>query len=418
VREAHITWGIHPATFLILIGLAASILTSSRAIVAAWKSSAESAWVVYALLLIFLGLVVLSQAFSEHPFRGLQYVLEQIIAPLAAFLTARCALYAGQNFRKQSLSLILSLAAAEAILALVQRAIQEWIPYEVFIRQQYWYKPGIEDRYGGTLDHSLVLGLLLCVAIWSLWYVPYASARLGLAALYLAGIGVTQSRTALLVGIAGFVVILAVAPLPTSQTGQSASRMAPLQRLLSIVVVAIAVVGTWSIVAESTVVQRVITDDGSTAGREVAYGVFFEHINEFLILGGGSASAKTFAAEHGSPLSFENPIMVYTADFGLVAALVYFGVQLAIAARAFSQAERRDGATFLALTAVVTIGVTQSFSSLATQSASAMLLWWVLALASVQGAREPLQAGGAPAPTSTSLKLGGRRAAHVTAPQS
>src|SRR4029078_11539750 len=89
------------------------------------------------------------------------------------------------------------------------------------------------------------------------------------------------------------------APLPAPDTGRSASRSAPFKRLASIIVVAIAVFGTWSILIGSDVVQRVMADDGSAAQRKVAYGIFFEHMNEFFILGGGSETSGALPLQLG-----------------------------------------------------------------------------------------------------------------------
>jgi hypothetical protein len=381
VREMQIAYGVHPATILIFFGLAASILTSCHAIRAAWKNSVKDARCLYAALLVFLMLAGLSQVFAENPYYGLRYAMQQVVAPLAAFAIARCALHAGQGFRDRCLSLILFLAAVEAILALIQNAAHQYLPFEAYFRQEYWYVP-TWTRYGGSFDHPLILGLFLTIAMWTLWYVPWVTGRLGLAALYLAGISVTESRTALVVSVVGLVAMVAFAPISEPDIGPMGFRLAPLKRLASLIVVAIALLGAWNILLGSDVVQRFISDDsGSTAGRQVAIGIFFEHMKQFLVLGGGSATSKVFAVQHGSEQSFENQFMSYTVDYGLLAALFYFGVQVVIVARSFLQKpEHRDGSRFLSLTALVAVVMTQSFSS--QQSASAMLLWLVLALAS------------------------------------
>ena len=177
--------------------------------------------------------------------------------------------------------------------------------------------------------------------------------------------------------------------------------MAPLQRLASIIAVAIAVLAAWNIVLGSDVVQRFISRDGGSAkDRQFAYSIFFEHVKEFLVLGGGSASSKDFALQHGSQLSFENPFMSYAFEYGLLAALFYFGVQVVIVARSLlQQPERRDGSRFLSLTALVAVVITQSFSS--QQGASAMLLWLVLALASGPAAGQFLSTRELQAPSGT-----------------
>jgi hypothetical protein len=385
VDTAHIAFRIHPAIFLILFGFGTTAIMSSSVIRTAWKDSVEAAWGIYGVLLAFLALAALSQVFSANVFGGLTILLGQILAPLAAFGMVRCSVYAGQRIRHLSLSLILGMAAAESILALVQSADHEWWPLAALYQGVNWH-----ERYGGTLNHPLVLGLFLSVAVWCLWYVPKLSVRLGLAALFLAGINVTGARTALIIGIAGLVVTLALAPLPASNDDRSASQVAFLRRLVSIAAVAIGALLTWDALVGSNVVHRFIsTDDESARLRRVAYGVFFEHVHGFLIYGGGTASNFDYAREHGSPLSFENPIMQYTVDFGLLAALLFFGVQAVIAVRAFRHQKGPDGSIFLAMTAVAAIVVTQGGSSLATNDASAMLLWLVLALASAPSARDP-----------------------------
>jgi hypothetical protein len=389
VTSTYIDFGLHPATFFVVFGLATTILTSSQAIRAAWSESVVSAWGVYAALLAFLVLAGLSQAFADNVFRGLPIALEQIVAPLAAFALARCALFAGQNLVRRSLWLILLLAAAEAILALAQRAIHRWIPFEAYYSQQFVDASGKWERYGGTLDHPLALGLLLAIATWCLWVVPWAGIRLGLGVLFLAGIAMTQSRTGLVIAVVGFVVIVAFAPLHASRDVQSASHLTILRRAAPIAVVPIITFLLWRYLIEADIVQRLLAGDGSDTARQSADTVFFDNVHELLIWGGGSSSNFVFAQQHGSSVSFENPFMQYTADFGMLAALLYFGAQLAIAVRAFLLRQGDDGSRFLAMTAVVVIVGTQAFSSIAAPGAAAMLLWLMLALASGPNAREP-----------------------------
>ena len=344
----------------------------------------EAAWGIYGALLAFLAFAALSQLFSQNIFRGLTIFLAQIVAPLAAFAMLRCAIYAGLRIKHLSLCLILIMAVAESILALVQLSLHEWWPFQVLYHGANWH-----ERYGGTLNHPLVLGMFLAVAMWCLWYIPKASVRLALAALFLAGINAAQARSALIIGIVGFFVVLAVAPLSASG-GRSTSHVAFLRRLASIAAIAIGALLTWDELVGSNVVRRFIStnsaDDESAVLRRVAYGVFFEHLHEFLMYGGGTASNFDYAREHGSRLSFENPIMAYTADFGLLAALLFFGVQAVIAVRAFRYQKGPDGSIFLAMTAVAVIALTQGGSFVASNDASAMLLWLVLGLASAPSA--------------------------------
>lgn len=411
VTSFYIDFGIHPATFFVLFGLATTILTSSQAIRDAWSESVVSAWGVYAALTAFLVLAGLSQAFADNIFRGLPIALEQIIAPLAAFAVARCALFAGQNLLRRSLWLILLLAAAEAILALAQRAIHRWIPFEAFYSQQFVDASGRWERYGGTLDHPLALGLLLAIATWCLWVVPWAGIRLGLGVLFLAGIGMTQSRTGLVIAVAGFVVIVAFAPLSTSRDIQSSPHLAFLRRATPIAVVSIFAFFLWRYVVEADIIQRLLAGDGSDTSRQSAYSVFFDNLHELLFWGGGSSSNFIFAQQHGSPVSFENPFMQYTADFGMLAALLYFGAQLTIAVRAFLVRQGVDSSRLLAMTAMVAIAGTQAFSSLAAPGATAMLLWFILALASGAHARGSAVTTERPAPSgvlSPSLRRVGR----------
>ena len=367
----------------------------------------NSGWGLYAALLVFLILAGMSQAFAANPGHGVQYAAEQIIAPLAAFAMARCALYAEHNFMHRSLSLILLIAAAEAVLALTQAAAQQWLPFEAYFRQAYATVPSMWTRYGGTLDHPLILGLLLSIAMWSLWIVPWMTVRLGLAALYLTGIGVTESRTAVIASVVGLMVMLVAAPLGKAETDRHMLKTVPLQRLAPLTVVAVAAVWMWNILLGSNAMQRFNSDGGSARDRQVVYGIFMDHMTEFFAIGGGSASSKDFALEHGSLLSFENPLMSYTVDYGFLAALFYVGVQLAIVARSFMhRPERRRGSIFVSLTALVAIVITQSFSQ---QAADAMLLWLVLALASGPAAGQRSALGQLRAPVQVAAGAGGGR---------
>ncbi|MBJ7336719.1 O-antigen ligase family protein [Mycolicibacterium sp.] len=381
--------GLHPATLLALSGLATTLLMSSQQIRDAWRASVEAAWGIYAALFAFLVLASLSQAFSDSVLRGIPIALDQIVAPLAIFAIARCAVASGMDLLRRSLWLMLFIAAIESILALVQRAIQQWIPYDAYYTQKFLDASGKWERYGGTFDHPLGLGLLLCLAMWCLWVVPWASVRLGFAALFLAGIASTQSRTGLIIAIAGLVAIMAFAPLRAVRKGQPSEGATFLRRIASFIAIATVALVSWRILIDLNITHRLMAGDGSIEVRQAAYRVFFDNANDLLLWGGGSSSNYTFAQQHGSPASFENPFMAYTADFGMLAALLYFGTQLAIAVRALIYRRVGDGSGFVAITAVVAIVGTQAFSSLAAPGASAMLLWWILALASCVRAPVP-----------------------------
>ena len=156
----------------------------------------------------------------------------------------------------------------------------------------------------GTLDHPLLLGVLLAVSIPLL-----ASVRRGwilspLLLLMLAGLVVTQSRVALSLGAAGVLYVLA-------------SRRSKSSTVTVAMVVTGAAVYAYQAGYFDALSQRVADDTGSAAARGYAWAYFSNHVTEYLWLGNGMGSSYNVSGSVGLGTSFENSFVMFAIDWAL-----------------------------------------------------------------------------------------------------
>jgi hypothetical protein len=261
------------------------------------------------------------------------------------------------------------LALAQASLAIVQWRVRSVLLYESYYRETYpWFDAGDLSRFMGTLDHPLTLSLFLTLAI------PFVASFRGAkwtavcCAVLVLGLGVTQSRTGIVLGACSIVYVFLVGK------HQLGVRIL-LATSFGVVGYAVAV---STVASEAT--GRFKNDEGSSQARGEAWRYFQEHWSEYVFSGDGLGSSFGTASDAGLRTSFESAFIMYTIDLGIIIAIAYFGIQLGVVAVSFCSEAILRGGPLAGLLACI---IPQTYSSLATQGASGPIVWAAIGLCSV-----------------------------------
>jgi hypothetical protein len=372
---------VHPAAVAMLATFAVQVL-SRPGKVGAVLAARFQMWVMLGttcLVAVALGLMA-------HGLMSFGMALEQLCAPVAALLLIGICLQEEPRRAATVHRVLVSLAAMEATLALVQLAFQSPLVFAPDYASQPWFRY-IAGRSMGTLDHPLVLGLLLALAIPLLtsvrrpWVLPPALVLLA------AGLVTTQSRVGLILGGIGAAYVLAT----------RRSRGAALSAAVLLLATGLYAQQAGYFYAVS---DRIADDTGSAAARGFAWSYFLEHLADFSWLGAGMGASYNVADRAGLGTSFENSFVMYAIDLGLIPALMYFGAMVACLVTAVRN--RVDGGLPVAAAAAFIAPLT--FSALSSRAVASCLVWVVFAGAvygprGVGGQRRPHRLRGARKPS-------------------
>jgi hypothetical protein len=235
------------------------------------------------------------------------------------------------------------------------------------------YQPDFKegaDRTSGSLDHPLVLSLLLVIALPIAVTLTRRVHAYALTTLLFVGLLQSGSRAGLVVGCAAVVAVLLL------QRGRRGDSMVILAGV-GILFAALLFSGLGS-----NVLRRFGQEAESTALRTEAYSFFADNWSSFLVAGGGYASSFDLKDSGALQSSLENAYVMLAVDAGIVAAAAFAVTMLVIVARSIVSHgfSARVGATLAGLTCAAT------FSSFMVQSAALILVLSPLALCLADGA--------------------------------
>ena len=316
----------------------------------------------YLTLVLAMVLFLVSQITSKG-WVSTSYFVNQLITPLCLFWIARVAIVKNgikviQLFR----NLLLGLATIEflVVLSVSTKIIRQ--PYLEFLSLQSWYTQSFSARQLGTFDHPLVLSVLFLIAIPLTASLKHVWLQIFIIIFSLGGILLTQSRTAL---------ILAIVPLAylilRSQT-----------KIILKICLALGLIGALYFVFGANpslaVLERFSNDGGSTQSRINAYNLAISQIQDFLLLGKGAGTSYGIAEQSGLSISFENPFLMFTVDFGFIGTLLYFGTQLILSISSKNAVSGVKLAAFLAFASC------QGFSSVTSSNFLVVLPWLLVAM--------------------------------------
>lgn len=351
----------HPASTLALIGLIIQLLFNGKAVGRELKQLGGTYLLLGAIMIAVLAFIVLQTGTLN-----LNSVIDQMVAPIAFFVLFRMGAATDVRFTRWVINFILVCATVQVGLAVVTWLNGGPLFYLDQYAIQYWFSLTL-TRGMGTLDNPLVLTLFLACCVPLLAVVRSSVIQLSLLLIFLVGIFLTQGRTGLVAAMIGAAFLVA----------------RPGARLASRISIVVAILVSGVVVLAGTVAdgvfERFTDDGGSASARGKAVSAFFSRLGDFVFFGGGLNGDTNFSASEGLRTSLESAGMIYTVRFGLIFTLAYFGIQLYLILRK-RRAPHVPGARLAAFFALVLV---QTFSSLATVSASAMLLWTFVGIASI-----------------------------------
>lgn len=350
--------GVHPAGWLALIGVAVQVLLHL-------EESARLA--LRHKLLTAAGLVMTVAAalftLNASGVGGLGLITNQIVAPFALFILIRIELARRAESGTFLARAIIVFGAVEAFIAVLV-----WLkiiaqPFDEQLQNYSWYEIGFV-RALGTLDHPLALSLLMTMCIALLPSVRSSVVQVVLGITFLSAIFLTESRTGLLLGAVGLVLVM------VRRGASTGARLAALA----------AMAGALLLYVNSTLAtglaEKLVDDTGSANARTLAVQAILGDWATYAIAGGGSGVSFDVARSLGLRTSFENPFLMYMVDFGLLATALYFGAMAVTALRRGPRSTPGGQAAGI----LVFIAV-QTYSSVASNSSAGAILWIAIAFA-------------------------------------
>ncbi|WP_115790090.1 hypothetical protein [Arthrobacter silvisoli] len=354
---------IHAASWLIF---AAFVVRLAHDPVSLSRVLGREFFLFMGLALVVLAAFLASRTSQEGG--GMVLLVDQILAPVLFFLVLLSAALTDPDLATALRTILLTLVAVTCVIALVQWLTHSVLFYEEGFLTQYWFNPET-DRWMGTLDQPLALSLAICVAAPLVAGLKHNSVQALLLILMITGVLVTQSRVGLFV--VGFSVVAVVL-------------FARRRVWVKIAFLAVLSVATWFIVQSplvAGVAQRLADDTGSAEARARAMEYFVAHWADYFIAGQGIGASYRVAVQGGLQTSFESPLVMYSIDFGIVFALLYFGMMAYLVLKHATRHHFRG----LTLAGVLAVAVPQTYSSLATRSAAAIVIWTVFAMLVMAG---------------------------------
>jgi hypothetical protein len=336
---------------------------------------------------------------------GMVLLVDQIVVPGLFFLAVLSDAARGEGLVALLRTVLLTLVALACVVAVMQWLTKRVLFYESAFSTQYWFDRD-QERWMATLDQPLALSLFICLTAPLLAGLKRRWLQLLLLALMVMGILITQSRVGL--------VALAVTVVATVLFARWRSRV----KAALLLVLAGAAGGLMASPLVAGVAARVADDTGSAQARGVALDYFLGRWGDYAVAGQGIGASYRLAVQAGLQTSFENPTVMYSVDFGLLFALLYFGSMAALVLGAALTAGPRIGYPGLVLAGVMAVVIPQTYSSLATRSAAGILVWTVLAMLVAAAGEARTRAGQerAAAGTASPAVAAVRRRGTLTAP--
>lgn len=301
--------------------------------------------------------ITLKLGFDAYP------PFDTMIAPIGLFLMIRMSAQWGSIARPLR-NLLLVLATIEVILASVTSFVgRPFFLVDAYSRY-YWFDESFV-RGMGTTDHPLVLSLMLASTVPLLASLRSVILQVGYIAIVVTGLLLSESRTGLLVALAGVMFLLL-------RTGTRVRAKV----LLTIGGAAVAT-SLFQGPLAAAVFSKFQDDGGSTLVRTEAVSAVLERWSQFVGTGWGPEGPDLLRSEAGLNSSLESAYLIFAVSYGAPIATALFLTALAFA---LSRGPALAGSKIAAIAALV---VVQTFSSLATTSVSGVLMWTLVALGSI-----------------------------------
>lgn len=368
------TW-VHPAAVFITTVLVVQAVLGWPALRRVLKE--RRSWVNIALIVILVAASGTTSFGSRWSL--ITAVVDQLIGPLALFFLLGAAIDEHPRRLLRLRSTILTIAAVESVLAIIQAQARRTFVWSEDYARQYWFSEDF-NRWMGTFDHPLILSFFLSCAIFLLAGLRRWWLIAGLLTLFSVGILMTESRVGSIVALLGWIYVML------------RGRVNGAGRTAFVLATAAAAYTGYRLGAGEALRARITDDSGSLGARQQALGYFLEHWSDFIWTSRGLNASLAFAREVGLETSFESSFLMYAIDLGLITAVLYFGWIVAILLRSGSLGALPGS---IAAAAVGLVEV-QSFSGLSGITAVPAVLWSLLALAAFSANRTAAKAPSRP----------------------
>lgn len=262
------------------------------------------------------------------------------------------------SYARQLAQVIVVLATANAIVSFVQATASNAWPFQKFNTMYSPDPTSILTRTQGTVEHPLILSLLIVIAIPLCEGVRFPPLRYGLLVALFVALLQSGSRAGLIFGAAGAIYVLA----------RSVWRR-PVEILWVGVASALAVsalLGTQGAI----VLLRIAEDARSSEVRLVAYDYFVQHWHSFILLGNGYGSSFDLKSHGFIQSSLENGYLMLAYDCGFISTVCLLLFIVFVADRGL-----RAGCWTPALSALLGSAICATFSSIETVSAAPVLFF-------------------------------------------
>ncbi|GGL02326.1 O-antigen ligase [Curtobacterium luteum] len=330
--------------------------------------------VVMPVLLVFFVVAIATSWFTGRA-GDLGTLVLQLIAPTMLFLVVRARSTDRPGLPGAVARALVLVAVGEALLVLgVWSGFvpQPWLSTLEGLR---WWTTDF-DRMLGTFDHPLVAALWMSAAVPLTATLGAAWARIALPVLLVVAVALTGSRFALLAAVLAVVVLI------------FRSRVGAVGKVAALGAAAIGLAIFLGSAAGSIVNDRLEDDGGSSSARFKTIGLAVEQWRETAVIGRGFGASEQVTRNALIGNTFENPFLMFSIDFGLVAAVLFFAALIGlVVARRAGPVPVPGARLAAALTLLTLIG----FNSLSTNTPIGLLLFLLLAI--VPGARARAGAG-------------------------
>jgi hypothetical protein len=355
----------HPATWLVLVQAGVCLLSNPGRLGRAVNRHILLSVMIPVFVVAAVAISVL------NGYNGLKLLMDQVVGPAAAFLLL--ASYGRDYPKTESVfrGTIVTLAAVEALLALIQSTAGNTLLFQPDYETLYWFNPERFNRWMGTTDSPLVLSLLVCVAAPLALGLRYTPLRLGTLLVMVVGVITTQSRT----GVATMTCVLVYMLFK--------GKMGAATRVVSLFLVLLSMRAVLSSTLVSGISSRLSNDTGSSAARGDAFGFFLSQVGQISWVGHGLTSNYQVAADGGLITSLESSFMMFAIDLGLPLAVLYFGSQLGLIMW-HAPHNRIQGAFAAAMLGALT---QHTFSALGYANMSGFVIWCAIGLVVVGSTR-------------------------------
>ncbi|MCU1549208.1 MAG: O-antigen ligase like rane protein [Arthrobacter sp.] len=394
---------VHAATWLVLSIFLVRMLHDPRSV----QLALARHFLLFLTLFLVMAAAFMASATSPDG-GGIVLLVDQIAVPVLFFLVLLSEATRGGGLVQLLRALLLSLVALVCVIAVAQWLTGNVLFYESGFRTQYWFGRN-SGRWMATLDQVLALSLVICVAAPLVAGLKRLWLQVALLALMAVGMLICQSR----VGLAALAVVTVATLLWARRPGWvKVATLLPMAGAAAAIMASPLVAG---------VAGRVADDSGSGQARGLALDYFLSRWNDYAVAGLGIGSSYRVAVQAGLETSFENPILMYSIDFGLLFAFLYFGSMVVLVVRSGF----RNGYPGLPLAGVMAVVIPQTYSSLATRSAAGIVVWTVLAMVVIatdeareraRPERRPAHVPAVPALPEAAPPAGGRDALAPPAP--